>query len=183
MIELETGSNLKPDSQNHAKRKYHFLIAASVVLADQFTKWLVATNISLHDTISIIPGVFRITHVENQGAAFGLFADSPSQWRAAALIAFSALALVVVSILLWKNSHVMSSTGIALSLILGGAIGNLWDRVIEGHVVDFLDFYLGNSHWPSFNIADSAIVIGALLLVSEIMFAKSPAEESSVANR
>ena len=65
---------------------------------------------------------------------------------------------------------------------MGGAIGNLWDRVIEGHVVDFLDFYLGNSHWPSFNIADSAIVIGALLLVSEIMFAKSPAEESSVAN-
>lgn len=174
---------MKPDFQPHAKRKYHFLIAAAVVLIDQFTKWLVATNISLHDTIGIIPGLFRITHVENQGAAFGLFADSPSQWRAAALIAFSALALVVVSILLWKNSHAMNSTGIALSLILGGAVGNLWDRVIEGHVVDFLDFYLGNSHWPSFNIADSAIVIGALLLVGEIMFAKQPAEERTVANR
>jgi len=77
----------------------------------------------------------------------------------------------------------MNSTGIALSLILGGAIGNLWDRVVAGHVVDFLDFYLGNSHWPSFNIADSAIVIGALLLVGEIMFAKSPAEEGPVTNR
>lgn len=172
---------MKPES--HAKRKYHFLIAALVVLADQFTKWLVAANISLHDTISIIPGIFRLTHVENQGAAFGLFADSPSQWRGAALIAFSTLALVVVSILLWKNSHAMNSTGIALSLILGGAIGNLWDRVVEGHVVDFLDFYLGNSHWPSFNIADSAIVIGALLLVGEIMFAKAPVEEGPVINR
>jgi signal peptidase II len=174
---------LKSATQNHAKRKYHFLIAAAVVLADQFTKWLVAANISLHDSVSIIPGLFRITHVENQGAAFGLFADSAWQWRAAALIAFSALALIVVSVLLWRNSHAMNSTGIALALILGGAIGNLWDRVVEGHVVDFLDFYLGNSHWPSFNIADSAIVIGALVLVSEIMFAKSPAEETTVANR
>src|SRR5947199_7140331 len=123
----------------HSRRKHNFLIAVAVVLADQASKWLVSRNITLHDNITIIPGVFRITHVENQGAAFGLFADSPSQWRAATLIAFSALALVVVSILLWKNSHAMSSTGIALSLILGGAIGNLWDRVIEGHVVDFLD--------------------------------------------
>src|SRR5213078_2735542 len=136
MNELGTGSNLKRDSPNHPQGRYNFLIAPWCVLADQDTKWPVPTNISLHDTISIIPGVFRITHVENQGAAFGLFADSPSQWRAATLIAFSALALVVVSILLWKNSHAMSSTGIALSLILGGAIGNLWDRVIEGHVVD-----------------------------------------------
>jgi len=173
---------LKSFSESHAKRKYHFLIAAVVVLTDQLTKSLVSANISLHDTISIIPGLFRITHVENQGAAFGLFADSPSEWRAAALIAFSALALVVVSVLLWRNSHALNSTGIALSLILGGAVGNLWDRVVEGHVVDFLDFYVGNSHWPSFNIADSAIVIGALLLVGEIMFAKSPAEET-VANR
>ncbi len=173
---------MKSASQIQAKRKHHLAIAAVVILADQFTKWLVAANISLHDTIPIIPGLFRITHVENQGAAFGLFADSPSEWRAAALIAFSALALVVVSILLWKNSHALNSTGIALSLILGGAVGNLWDRVVEGHVVDFLDFYLGSSHWPSFNIADSAIVIGALLLVGEIMFAKSTAEET-VANR
>ncbi|PYX78379.1 MAG: signal peptidase II, partial [Acidobacteria bacterium] len=75
--------------------------------------------------------------------------------------------------LLWRNGHAFSSGGLALALILGGAVGNLWDRVFSGHVVDFLDFYLGNAHWPAFNIADSAIVIGALLLVGEILFSKA----------
>ena len=77
---------------------------------------------------------------------------------------------MVVSVLLWRNSHKLSYGGVALALILGGALGNLWDRVFDGHVIDFLDFYLGNAHWPAFNLADSAIVIGALLLVVEILF-------------
>jgi signal peptidase II len=80
---------------------------------------------------------------------------------------------MVVSALLWKHSHSLSTTTIGLSLILGGATGNLWDRMMTGHVVDFLDFYVGSYHWPAFNVADSAIVIGAALLVSEIVFAKS----------
>jgi signal peptidase II len=80
---------------------------------------------------------------------------------------------MVVSALLWKHSHSLSTTTIGLSLILGGATGNLWDRMMTGHVVDFLDFYIGSYHWPAFNVADSAIVIGAALLVSEIVFAKS----------
>jgi signal peptidase II len=80
---------------------------------------------------------------------------------------------MVVSALLWKRSHSLSITTIGLSLILGGATGNLWDRMMTGHVVDFLDFYVGTYHWPAFNVADSAIVIGAILLVSEIVFAKS----------
>ncbi len=154
-------------------RKYHFLIALGVVLVDQATKWLLAANIQLHDSLSVIPGFFRLTHVENRGAAFGLFSDSPGEWKVAMLILFSLVALVVVSSLLWKNSHAMNATGFALSLILGGALGNLWDRVLTGHVVDFLDFSLGPYHWPAFNVADSAIVIGALMLVAEILFAKS----------
>ena len=71
----------------------------------------------------------------------------------------------------------MSSTGFGLALILGGALGNLWDRLVSGHVVDFLDIYVGSYHWPAFNLADSAIVVGAMLLVSEILFSKAPAEE------
>ncbi len=90
---------------------------------------------------------------------------------------FSLIALVVVSLLLWKNSHTMTVTGVGLALILGGALGNLWDRLVNGHVVDFLDFYLGSYHWPAFNVADSAIVAGAVLLVAEILFAKSPSQE------
>lgn len=161
----------------HGMRKYHFLIALAVVLLDRATKWLVAGRISLHESINVVPGFFRLTHVENRGAAFGLFSDSPSEWKVAMLILFSLIALVVVSAVLWKNSHAMTTTGLGLSLILGGAIGNLWDRLADGHVVDFLDFYLGSYHWPAFNLADSAIVIGALLLVAEILFAKSAEEK------
>jgi signal peptidase II len=166
----------------HAMRKYHFLIAALVVLLDRGTKWLVASRISLNDSIVVLPGFFRLTHVQNTGAAFGLFADSASEWKVSILVVFSLLALVVVSALLWKNSHSMTTTGVGLSLILGGALGNLWDRLISGHVVDFFDFYVGSYHWPAFNVADSAIVIGALLLVSEILFAKNATERTVVRN-
>lgn len=165
----------------HAMRKYHFLIAAFVVLLDRVTKWLVASKITLNDSINVVPGFFRLTHVQNSGAAFGLFADSASEWKVSILVVFSVLALVVVSALLWKNSHSITSTGVGLSLILGGALGNLWDRLFSGHVVDFFDFYVGSYHWPAFNIADSAIVIGALLLVAEILFAKT-AEQNAVRN-
>ncbi|HVZ61932.1 MAG TPA: signal peptidase II [Terriglobales bacterium] len=160
-------------------RKYHFLIAVGVIMLDRVTKWLVATRVDLHDSISILPGFVRLTHVQNSGAAFGLFADSTSEWKTSILIMFSTIALIVVSALLWKNSHSITVTGVGLSLILGGAVGNLWDRLLYGRVVDFLDFYISQYHWPAFNIADSAIVIGALLLVAEILLARSPAEQNA----
>ncbi len=160
-------------------RKYHFLIAALVIVVDRLAKWLVASNIALHDSIPVIPGFFRLTHVQNRGAAFGLFDDSPTQWKITMLILFSVVAMVVVTVLLWKNSHALNATGVGLALVLGGAVGNLWDRLVDKHVVDFLDFHLGAYHWPAFNVADSAIVIGALLLVSEILFAKHPHEQKA----
>lgn len=166
-------------SSEHAMRKYHFLIAFAVVVCDRLAKMVVDKNIALHESVAVVPGFFHLTHVENRGAAFGLFAESPSEWKVALLILFSMLALVVVSALLWKNSHRMTTTGVGLALILGGALGNLWDRLLSGHVVDFFDFYLGSYHWPAFNIADSAIVVGALLLVSEILFAHSPTEQNA----
>lgn len=163
-------------------RKYHILIAASVVFLDRVTKWLVAQNIAMYDHKVIVPGLFSLTHVENQGAAFGLFSDSPSEWKVVMLILFSVAALAVVSALLWKNGNAMNATAIALSLVFGGALGNLWDRVASGHqVIDFLDFYIGSHHWPAFNIADSAIVIGALLLLSEIFLA--PQEDKASSDR
>ena len=163
----------------HVMRKFHFLIALLVVLLDRTSKWIVAKDIPLHDGIQVIPGFFRITHVENRGAAFGLFADSPAQWKIAMLVLFSIVALVVVTALLWRNSHAMTTTGIGLALILGGAVGNLWDRLLNGRVVDFLLFYIGRYQWPAFNVADSAIVCGAGLLAIEILFAKAPAHEKS----
>ncbi|HLW53428.1 MAG TPA: signal peptidase II [Candidatus Angelobacter sp.] len=161
-------------------RKYHIIIAALVVFLDRLTKWAVAQRITLHDSVDVVPGLFRLTHVQNQGAAFGLFSDSPSEWKVTMLILFSIAALAVVSTLLWKNGNAMNATAIALSLVFGGALGNLWDRVANGRVIDFFDFYLGSHHWPAFNVADSAIVIGALLLLSEIFMA--PQEEKVVSS-
>ena len=149
----------------HAARKVHFLIALLVLLLDRATKLAVARDISLHDTIQVIPGFFRLTHVENRGAAFGLFADSPAQWKIAMLVLFSIVALVVVSALLWRNSHSMSTTGIGLALILGGALGNLWDRVALGYVVDFVQVHAAGYYWPAFNVADSAIFVGVAILI------------------
>ncbi len=157
-------------------RKYFLVIAVIVLMLDRIAKWVVASNIALQSSVVVIPGFFRLTHVENTGAAFGLFADSSAQWKVGALVSFSVLALIVVSALLWKNSHAFSITTVGLSLILGGAMGNLWDRMMSGRVVDFLDFYVGSYHWPAFNVADSAIVVGAILLISEIFFAKSANE-------
>lgn len=163
----------------HAMRRFHFLVALLVVALDRIAKWTVAANIPLHDSIQVIPGFFRLTHVQNRGAAFGLFADSPSEWKIATLVLFSLVALAIVVALLWKNSHSMTTTGMGLALILGGALGNLWDRLVSGRVTDFLLFYVGPYQWPAFNVADSAIVIGAALLVIEILFAKPTARERS----
>ena len=156
-------------------RAAHLIIALVVVVLDRWTKRLAATRIAMYAHIQVIPGFFRLTHTENTGAAFSLFADSPSHWKTAVLIGFSVLAMLVVSVLLWKQSHAVTLTGVALSLILGGAVGNLWDRVASGKVVDFLLFYVKQYQWPVFNLADSAIVVGASLLVIEILFQKAPA--------
>jgi signal peptidase II len=157
----------------NSARALYLLIALVVVLLDRWTKHLVAQRIRLYAHVQVIPGFFRLTHTENTGAAFSLFADSPAPWKTALLIAFSVIALIVVSTLLWKNHHAHIATGVALSLIMGGAVGNLWDRLARGRVVDFLLVYVKQYQWPVFNLADSAIVIGAGLLILEILFAKS----------
>ena len=159
-------------SSCYRARRVHFLLAMIVVLLDRWTKRLVAARIPMFTHIQIIPGFFRLTHTENTGAAFSLFADSPSHWKTALLIGFSLIAMVIVSVLLWRQRSALTITGIALSLILGGAVGNLWDRMASGRVVDFLLLYVKQYQWPVFNLADSAIVIGAGLLVAEILFSR-----------
>lgn len=163
---------------NTPARAAHFSLALLIVLLDRWTKRLVAARIAMYAHVQIVPGFFQLTHTENTGAAFSLFADSPSHWKTALLIGFSVLAMVIVTVLLWKQSRPLSITGIALSLILGGAIGNLWDRVASGRVIDFLLLYVKHYQWPVFNLADSSIVIGAALLVIEILFHKAPKDET-----
>lgn len=148
--------------------KVYLSTIASVVVLDRISKHLIEQVIPLDENLEVIPGFFRLTHLKNPGGAFSLFAGSTSGWRTPALIIFSLVAVVIISVLLWKQRQTSVNT-IALSLILGGALGNLWDRLAQGEVTDFIDFYLGTHHWYPFNIADSAIVIGGLLLAWRVL--------------
>jgi signal peptidase II len=156
----------------------HLTIALVIILLDRWSKRAVAARIALYSHIQIIPRFFQLTHTENTGAAFSLFADSPSHWKSAMLIGFSVVAMLIVLLLLWRQQS-LTITGVALSLILGGAAGNLWDRVLHGRVVDFLLFYVKQYQWPVFNLADSSIVIGACLLVMEIVFSSAKSVSDS----
>jgi signal peptidase II len=153
------------------------LISALVYAADQYTKLLVTSHIRLGGAIPVLDGVFRITHWTNEGAAFSLFADSTSpntvRWS---LVAFTVLASLAVLIALIRMGSRISAATVALALILGGALGNLHDRILTGSVVDFLEVHIFSYHWPDFNVADSAVVIGACLLLLDSLLPKKQPE-------
>jgi len=142
-----------------------FGLAAAVFALDRLTKWIIQTRVSAFDVHTVIPGFFDIVHSENRGVAFGLMNGAPSAWRTGVLIGFAAVALVFVAALLWRGSRLDRWSAIGLSLILGGAAGNLFDRIVWGRVTDFLEFYIRDLHWPTFNVADSCVVIGSGLLL------------------
>jgi signal peptidase II len=147
------------------------LLSVLVIVADRVTKWLAATRIELGSHVIVIQHVFAISHVENDGAAFSLFNDSSSPARVRwMLLFFSLLAAVAVLIALFKLGRKLNATSIALALILGGALGNAYDRLKFGHVIDFLEVHIIHYHWPDFNVADSAIVVGAILLMLDALF-------------
>ena len=158
-------------------RTLYLALAAAIFFFDRWTKWLVAQKIALFDSVTVVPGFFKITHLRNKGAAFSLFADAPDAWRLAMLVVFSLVALIVVVVLLAKTSHRFSMQGAALALILGGAVGNLWDRILHGWVTDFLLVYYKRWEWPAFNVADSAICVGAVFLIGEMLFHRELAAE------
>ena len=152
-------------------RWWLLLLSVFVIVADRVTKWLAATRIELGSHVIVIQHVFAISHVENDGAAFSLFNDSSSPARVRwMLLFFSLLAAVAVLIALFKLGRKVSATTVALALILGGALGNAYDRLKFGHVIDFLEVHIMHSHWPDFNVADSAIVVGAILLMLDALF-------------
>ena len=156
-------------STGRDSRPILILLAAVIIALDRLSKIWVDHNVARGAFITVIPGVFRISHVFNTGAAFSLFAESLSPTIVRnALIGFSIVAVIVVLGMIWRTGRQLSLTGIALGLILGGAIGNLYDRIRFSYVVDFLEVRIVHYHWPDFNLADSAIVVGACLLLLEI---------------
>jgi signal peptidase II len=141
-----------------------FAAAAGVVLADRLTKWVMLEWLRPGETVEVT-GFFNLVLVYNRGAAFSFLADAPG-WQTPFFVAVALIASGVVSWMLWRHpARMLLCAGLAL--ILGGALGNLWDRLAWGAVADFLDFHAFGWHWPAFNIADSAITVGAALVVVE----------------
>jgi signal peptidase II len=154
-------------------RWVYIAIALVVFAGDQATKTLVESSIPLHEVIPIIPHFFNLTRTQNPGAAFGLFSDAPSFWKTGLLIAVSVVLLVSIIGVVLRNRKIQWEAGVALALILGGALSNLLDRIRYGRVTDFLDFYVKHYHWFTFNLADSAIVVGAGFLVIHMFTTES----------
>ena len=150
----------------------YWALSLVVFLSDQVTKQLVEARIPFHSKTPVIRGWFDLTHTTNTGAAFGMFSDSPAPWKTALLIGVSVGLLGLVVFLLIRHRSLRWELGVGLSLLLGGALGNLLDRIRFGHVVDFLDVHFRQHHWPTFNLADSAITIGAGLLIIDAFRSK-----------
>jgi signal peptidase II len=158
------------------KNKYIKLVvfAGIIVLLDQFTKALIIGHVSFGQTISVMGGGFNITHIHNPGGAFGLMANLSPTLRSIVFLFISSLAVGLIFYFYKKTPPNYPWLSAAFALIFGGAIGNLIDRLRFGFVIDFLDFYIGNLHWPAFNVADSAISVGIGIFVFHLLFKKMP---------
>ena len=156
------------------QRIFYFVFIIILLLTDQVSKALIARNIFLNSSVEVIPGFFQLVHIRNKGAIFGFFSQSGSQlmYLILTLASFAALGLVIYYF--FKTPADEKFLRLSLSLILAGALGNFIDRILRGYVIDFLDFSLKGWHWPSFNVADSCITIGALMLVFVFLFKRSP---------
>ena len=154
------------------KNKYLWAgsLAGIILVLDQITKYLVEKHLRLYEIVPVIPGFFNLTHVRNKGAAFGILSGLPGVWRSLFFVTFTLVAVGVIVSLLRKTQERLLV--IAFSLIVSGAIGNVIDRVRYGEVVDFIQWYVKSWFWPSFNVADSAISIGVVLLAIDMLFRK-----------
>jgi signal peptidase II len=147
-------------------------ISGAVVVIDRITKLYIQSSFSQWDVVPVIPGFFNIVHTENPGAAFGMFSDSTSAYRRVFLVAVSLVVMAVIAVMLWKPRPGGLKAGgfvpVGLALVFGGALGNVWDRLFRGTVTDFLQLFFGSYEFPSFNAADSAITVGAVLLLIDL---------------
>ena len=167
-------------SESRRVKGRFLLLSLLVLVADQWSKWMVERFLPLHQPLEVISGFLNFTHVQNTGVAFGMFATNGSNRGTLILTALGIVALAIVGIYFWRTSTQDRLMLSSLALILGGAVGNLLDRIATGSVTDFIDAYVGTYHWHTFNVADSAITIGICLMAVEIFLAgKKPAGSDS----
>jgi signal peptidase II len=150
--------------------KAGMLVAILTIFFDQLSKWWILNLVMAPPKIIEVTQFFNLVLVHNRGASFGIFSDAPG-WASIALIVFAIIISIVLAIWMWQAQETFLS--IALALVIGGAIGNVIDRIRFGAVVDFLDVHAGGWHWPAFNVADSAITLGVILLILDSLKSKS----------
>ncbi|MFQ5579984.1 MAG: signal peptidase II [Nitrospiria bacterium] len=165
--------------------KFLFLgvIGGGVILFDQISKLYIDRAFRLHESITVIDGFFSLTYIRNPGAAFGLFAEHNEGFRSVFFAAVSVIALFLLAYFFWEMPKEETLGLVAISLLYGGAIGNMIDRFRLGEVIDFLDFYVGKFHWPAFNVADSAITVGISLLLFHVYFHKDGIKDKKPESR
>jgi signal peptidase II len=168
---LRRGAEQRSDGLS-AKWKLVLSWLVPIIVLDQLTKIIVDRTMPLHHSIPIVDGFFSLTYVRNTGAAFGIFAGSHEVFRLPFLIGVSILAIGFILVMLKRLRNDATGLVTALTFILGGAIGNLIDRVLHGEVIDFLDVYYSNYHWPAFNLADSFITVGVTITLFYLVGAK-----------
>jgi signal peptidase II len=154
------------------KRLTWLWLTVPVMALDQATKFVVEHHTAEESVRTVIPGFFDLVHRHNRGVAFSMFADADSPWLRPLLIGFAAVVMAMLVWLLATDRAGGRRARAGLTLILGGAAGNLIDRLLHGSVIDFLDFYVGSYHYPAFNVADSCIVVGAGLVILELLTEK-----------
>ncbi len=152
--------------------------AIAVIILDQITKAVITEKLFMYGSHKVIDGFFSLVYVMNPGAAFGFLAGAPEIFRYLFFISVTVLAILLIIYYILKSKSQDVLMVISLTLIFGGAVGNLIDRIRFGAVVDFLDFYIGAWHWPAFNVADSAISIGAVLMIWEMLVSRKKTSSS-----
>jgi signal peptidase II len=166
-----------------APRSWAILVAVLIAIFDRVTKLWIQANVGAYDTIPVLPEVFNIVYARNRGAAFGMLSTASETTRVLVLIGISTCILGFIVWMLWQATRPDALASFtyrsALSLVLGGAVGNLYDRIFEGSVTDFLQVFIGSYEWPSFNVADSAISVGAVLMACELIFHKEAPKDST----
>jgi len=144
--------------------RFYWLIFAVTLILDMLSKWIVIQTMVLHQSIPLVGTILKLTYVRNTGAAFSLLAYYNTPWRTALFVGVAVIAIVVLTIIAYREKNRGKMFMLPLGLVCGGALGNLLDRLISGTVVDFIDFSYRDFHWPVFNLADSAVVIGVFWL-------------------
>jgi signal peptidase II len=155
-----------------------FIISSALIVIDQYTKLMITLHIPLNYSVKVVEGFFNLTHIRNSGVAFGIFADQESELKPYLLIFVSLIAIVAILAIFHQTGREKRLVRSGLILIFSGAIGNLIDRILHKEVIDFIDFFIENQHWPAFNVADSCITIGVIFMAVDMFVDVRPSDPS-----